>query len=120
VRDDADLQTGGALRVKDGKALYINAAMLFSFLIVTATGFLQWVFKPWGNGEMWADILTAGCRLFGILHRWSGLIFVILAFYHIHCHWSWIVEMLEKLRKEHLYGNTVGMEPDSLKSDSER
>jgi len=75
--------------------------MLISFLTVTVTGFLRWIFKPSMAEGILADLLQAGCRLFGILHRWSGLIFVILAFYHIYHHWSFLVEMSEKLRKEY-------------------
>jgi membrane protein implicated in regulation of membrane protease activity len=80
---------------------YINVAMLFSFLTVTATGFLRWIFKPWATEGGWAALLEAGCRLFGILHRWSGLIFVVLAFYHIYLHWNWIVTMTERMKNNH-------------------
>ena len=80
---------------------YVNAAMLFSFLIVTATGFLRWVFKPWAVEGTGAAILQAGCRFLGLLHRWSGLLFVILAFYHIYYHWNWIINMTGKLKKDY-------------------
>ncbi|MDQ7825360.1 MAG: DUF4405 domain-containing protein [Candidatus Eremiobacteraeota bacterium] len=91
---------------------YIDMAMLFSFLVVTATGFLRWIFKPLADEGIWAAMLAPGCRLFGILHRWSGLLFVVLAFYHINCHWEWIVIMTEKLRKDSREGAASGGEEE--------
>jgi hypothetical protein len=74
---------------------YINVLMLCSFLIVTSTGLLRWIYKPHGVEGIWASLLQAGCRLFGLLHRWFGLLFVILACYHIYCHWNWILSMTD-------------------------
>ncbi len=88
----------------------LTTALLVSFLTVTAKGFLRWIFKPWGAEGVWAALLDAGCRLFGILHRWSGLLFVLLALYHIYQHWDWIVAMTEKMRKE--YGKVPGSEQE--------
>jgi len=99
--------------VKAKHNYYINVAMLFSFLTVTATGFLRWIFKPGAAEGIWVDVLQAGCRLFGFLHRWSGLLFVILAFYHIYYHWNWILEMSEKLKKEYSERNSFRGEADS-------
>ncbi|MGV8123753.1 MAG: DUF4405 domain-containing protein [Candidatus Xenobiia bacterium LiM19] len=99
--------------MKAEKIFYADVAMLFSFLIVTATGFLRWIFKPGAVEGIWVDVLQAGCRLFGILHRWSGLLFVILAFYHIYYHWNWILEMSEKLKKEYSERNSSQREADS-------
>jgi len=91
-------------------------AMLFSFFIVTATGFLRWIFKPWATEGLWAAILEAGCRFLGLLHRWFGLLFVILALYHIYYHWNWILEMSEKLKKEYSERNSSRREADSLEN----
>jgi len=104
-----------------GKERYmVNAALLLSFILVTVTGLLRWIFKPWAQGGCLADLVEAGCRLFGILHRWSGLLFAMLALYHIYQHWEWIVTMTEKIREE--YSGVPGLddEPREAEKQGER
>ena len=74
----------------------VNLLMFLSFVIVAVTGFLRWVFKPSMETGILAVIAQPVCRLFGILHRWSGLMFVLLALYHIYVHWNWFLRAAER------------------------
>lgn len=80
----------------------MNMLLLLSFTLVSSTGLLRWMYKPHVETGSLAVILQPVCRLFGIVHRWSGLAFLLLALYHIYIHWDWITRMTEKMAKEAL------------------
>jgi hypothetical protein len=70
----------------------INVAAFILFLLLASTGLLIWLVLPSGHGYL--TIWGMNRHVWGDIHFWIALSFLVLIVIHLILHWSWIKSML--------------------------
>jgi len=79
---------------------FVDLAALVSFLITAITGLAIFFFLPSGVRQgRYQEFLGVEKGVWGSVHDWFGIIFIILVIIHFILHWNWIVNMTKNMFK---------------------
>ena len=80
----------------------VNVLSFILFMVLTVTGFLNWLLLPGGHrGE--GGFLLSFRHFLRETHEWTALLFIIAVVIHLILHWTYIKLNLKK------YGFNLGL-----------
>jgi len=78
---------------KSSYYLFINIVNIILFILLAATGILNWLLP---RGYEGGGFLVSVRHFMRDIHEWAGFIFIIFGIIHIVVHWTYIKNNLKK------------------------